>query len=106
MTFVEVTSETVLASNRFGIREPVSGESVGAIDLDLVLVPLLGFDLNFNRVGMGGGYYDRAFSFLKNRRSYFRPKLVGLAYSSQQLDEFSPSPWDIPLFRVVTETHS
>lgn len=104
MTFVEISPDTELLGNRYGIQEPVSGETVGARELDIVLLPLLGFDICGNRIGMGGGYYDRAFSFLKNRECYLRPKLIGLAYASQRLDEISPSPWDIPLFRVVTES--
>jgi 5-formyltetrahydrofolate cyclo-ligase len=58
-----------LAPNRYGIPEPVCapGQSLSPQEMDVVLVPLLGFDRSGHRLGFGGGYYDRSFSFLQSR---------------------------------------
>jgi len=56
-----------------------------------------------NRVGMGGGCFDRTFAMLKHRNSYLHPKLVGVAFACQKVEEISANAWDIPLFQVVTE---
>lgn len=91
--------------NRYGIAEPVHRGlhlcSVRA--LHLVLLPLVGFDARCNRIGMGGGFYDRSFAFLRGRRCWRRPLLVGLAHECQRVDAIKPRPWDLPLDAVVSE---
>ncbi|CRI65142.1 5-formyltetrahydrofolate cyclo-ligase [Thiocapsa sp. KS1] len=91
--------------NRFGIPEPgLRGRHVRPVrDLDLILMPLVGFDSNGNRIGMGGGFYDRTLAYLKTRRHWRRPRLIGLAHECQRLETIVPNPWDIPLDAVVTE---
>ncbi len=74
--------------------------------LDLVLVPLVGFDDRGNRLGMGGGYYDRHFGFLRDRRHWRRPLLVGLAFEAQRVPRLDAFAHDVPLWRVVTERGS
>ncbi len=88
--------------NRFGIPEPVNGfqHSAPTWCLDLVLTPLVGFDEQGSRLGMGGGFYDRTFSFL--RRGFSKTKLIGVAYEEQKLDQLITHPWDIPLQAIVT----
>ena len=103
MRFVEITPETEVRRNSFGIYEPDEGDEVTARMLDLVITPLVAFDENRHRVGMGGGYYDRAFSFLRHRSTWLHPKLVGVAFACQQVHQIPPNPWDIPLFAVITE---
>ncbi len=103
MTFLETLPETELALNRFGLWQPVSGKRIDANDLDVVVTPLVAFDNGGNRIGMGGGYFDRTFAFLGNRHCWFRPKLIGVAFECQRTEKISPNPWDIPLFRVFTE---
>lgn len=71
--------------------------------LDVVLLPLLAFDLAGNRLGMGGGYYDRCFAAYRNR-GLKRPLRVGLAFDWQRADSLPAQPWDVPLHAVVTET--
>jgi 5-formyltetrahydrofolate cyclo-ligase len=71
--------------------------------LDLVLVPLVGFDRDGNRLGMGAGFYDRHFAFLRHRKCWHRPLLVGLAFEVQRLDRLPPQPHDVPLWAVVTD---
>ena len=90
--------------NRFGILEPRSRRDhiLPARRLDLVIVPLLGFDIACHRLGMGGGYYDRTFAFLNQRRHIRRPLLIGLAHELQLVDRLDPQPWDVQLDAVVT----
>lgn len=71
--------------------------------LDLVLVPLVGFDARGYRLGVGGGFYDRYFAFLRHRRSWDRPLLLGVAFEVQRLDRFAEERHDVPLWGVVTE---
>jgi len=71
--------------------------------LDLVLVPLVGFYARGNRLGMGGGFYDRHFAFLRNRRAWRRPLLVGIAFDVQRVSRLSDAAHDVPLWGIVTE---
>jgi 5-formyltetrahydrofolate cyclo-ligase len=105
MNFCEVTRETLITRNDYGIWEPVSGTFIDAKSLDIVITPLVAFDRQKNRIGMGGGYYDRCFHFLRNRRKWLRPKLIGIAFACQNVKEIAPNPWDIPLYRVVTDEY-
>lgn len=92
-----------LRNNRFGIPEPEleASSTLAPEALAWVLVPLLGFDAHGNRLGMGAGYYDRAFAF---RRTGPGPRLVGVGYGWQALEApLEAMPWDVPLDAVVTE---
>jgi 5-formyltetrahydrofolate cyclo-ligase len=104
--FARYDPDTRLVSNRFGIAEPevVHRQRVQAHALDLVLTPLVGFDARGNRLGMGGGFYDRTFAFLLTRKTWRKPRLLGLAYAFQQLPQLPAQPWDVPLTAVVTES--
>jgi 5-formyltetrahydrofolate cyclo-ligase len=104
MRFRETIPETELAMNDFGLWEPVSGTSIDVDKLDVVVTPLVAFDSQRHRIGMGGGYFDRTFAFLRNRRYWLRPKLIGLAFACQEVPAIAPNPWDIPVFRVFTES--
>lgn len=93
---------TILVPNRFGIFEPQEeGGGILATELDIVLVPLVAFDLNGNRLGMGSGYYDRTFENLKGEGK--KPYLIGLAYEFQKLAHLKAKAWDVPLIGVFTE---
>ena len=94
-----------LAANRYGIPEPqcTPDQTLGAEDLDVVLLPLLGFDRRGNRLGFGGGYYDHSFAFLRGRVGVARPVLVGIAYAWQELPAITPEPWDVWLDYVATD---
>lgn len=94
---------TRLRNNRFGIAEPTASPAVPVRHLDLVLAPLVAFDGAGRRLGMGGGYYDRTFSFLHHRRRWQHPRLIGIAYGFQQVDVLPGEPWDVPLWGVATE---
>jgi 5-formyltetrahydrofolate cyclo-ligase len=104
LVFRELTPESDLVRDDFGLTMPISGEEIAARKLDLVLTPLVAFDKNCQRIGMGGGYYDRTFSFLRGRRQLLKPKLVGLAFACQEVPPIAANPWDIRLFSVITES--
>jgi 5-formyltetrahydrofolate cyclo-ligase len=97
------TGEPV-APNRHGIPEPTqTGRSRAPDALDLVLVPLVGFDRHGNRLGMGGGYYDRSFAFLRERARPATPLLVGIGYAFQECEPVAAAPWDVRLDYIATE---
>ncbi len=81
-----------------------TGEFVDPHHLDIVITPLVAFDSSGNRIGIGGGYFDRCFSFLKGRKIWLHPKLNGLAFDCQRFDSNAPNPWDIGIYRVIMET--
>ena len=97
-----------LAPNRFGIPEPaVAADALLEPGrMAMVLVPLVGFDAHGRRLGMGGGWYDRAFAYRNEtaagpaRRP---PWLVGTAFASQQVEALDAAPWDVALDAVCTE---
>ena len=111
-------------SNRYGICEPALpyGRRVPLWTLSAVFMPLTAFDAQGNRLGMGGGYYDRAFSFcggldkgwarglakslpgsLTGQASGRRPLLIGVAFGFQQVKQVAASPLDVRMDYVVTE---
>lgn len=91
-----------MVRNRFGIPEPAEGPFRDPARLEIVLTPLVAFSANGMRLGMGAGYYDRAFDFLR-RDPEAGPWLVGVAYALQQVDSLPADPWDVPLAAVLTE---
>ncbi|MBT8086592.1 MAG: 5-formyltetrahydrofolate cyclo-ligase [Gammaproteobacteria bacterium] len=103
MLFREMRPETPLEKNRYDIWEPTNGAFLSPRKLDMVIAPTVAFDDDNNRVGMGGGYFDRCFAYLQRRKIWLRPKLVGVAFNCQKVEKISANPWDIPLYRVFTE---
>jgi 5-formyltetrahydrofolate cyclo-ligase len=101
MRFVEAGGRERL--NRLGIREPQASRTIGARWLDLVLVPLVGFDAHGMRLGAGGGFYDRAFAYRRWRHAWRGPRLVGVGYAFQQLPRIHSAQHDVHLDAVVTE---
>lgn len=102
LTFGQYKNGDKLTPNRFGIPEPSVDQEYGPEQLDLVCVPLVGFDQCGNRLGMGGGFYDRTFAFkLKHPES--KPTLIGLAHSLQRVEKIDAENWDVPLDYVATE---
>ncbi|WP_237057252.1 5-formyltetrahydrofolate cyclo-ligase [Microbulbifer sediminum] len=88
--------------NRYGIPEPVRGDSHAPMHLDLVLVPLVAFDPSGARLGMGAGFYDRTFAF-KRKLAGAGPKMIGAAHQLQCVDQLPTDSWDIPLDAVITD---
>ena len=106
--FVPCQTNTPLYKNRFGIAEPVHASHERRTQLrslDLILMPLVAFDQHGNRLGMGGGFYDKTLASLQTScNSWSRPKRIGIAYDLQRVDTIPGEDWDVPLDGVVTES--
>jgi 5-formyltetrahydrofolate cyclo-ligase len=102
--FARVTPDTPFAPNRFGIPEPrIADDWRRARELDLILLPLVGFDPHGNRLGMGAGFYDRSLEFLRLRQVWKKPRLIGLAHDCQRVEQLPVNVWDVALDAVVTD---
>ncbi|MDP1602301.1 MAG: 5-formyltetrahydrofolate cyclo-ligase [Legionella sp.] len=99
LSFLPATPATPFKNNRFGIPEPDVDLSKAILpkNLDLIFMPLVAFDDNGTRLGMGGGYYDRTLA------KEHHPLLIGVAYEFQHQDFIAPSEWDIPLTAIITQ---
>ena len=95
-------ASNTLMNNRYGIGEPEEGSPTKYIhEFDVVLVPLVAFDNQCNRIGMGAGFYDKALKDLSDLCT--KPLLIGLAYQFQQVDSIKPDSWDEPLDVILTD---
>ena len=104
LRFAPWRSGDAVQPNRYGIPEPVApGELFEPFQLDLVFVPLLGFDRRGHRLGHGGGYYDRSFAFLNEQVRPTEPLLVGIAYGFQELEIVNKESWDVALDFIATD---
>lgn len=106
MRFQRIRASERWSKNRFGIAEPgpSHGRQCPAWRLDLVLMPLVGFDAKGNRLGMGGGFYDRAFAYRKRRLRWQGPRLLGVAHDCQKVEALPVASWDIPLDGIVSDS--
>ncbi len=104
LVFIRYNAQTPMINNRFGISEPDFryGVKVSARFISLICLPLVAFDAKGNRLGMGGGFYDRTLAF-KRRNSSSRPALAGCAYGFQEVTGLPVESWDIPLKMIVTD---
>ncbi|MCY1284298.1 5-formyltetrahydrofolate cyclo-ligase [compost metagenome] len=105
MVFQRVRPGEKLVRNRFRILEPrpnpARQRKVWA--LDLLLMPLVGFDEHGGRLGMGGGFYDRSLAYRARRKNGHKPTLLGLAHECQKVDRLALASWDVPLRATVTD---
>jgi 5-formyltetrahydrofolate cyclo-ligase len=103
--FAPFDADSQLVCNRYGIAEPVHSAThwLRAPQLDVVLLPLVAFDDAGNRLGMGGGFYDRTLAFLQHREHRRKPVLIGLAHELQRVETLAAQNWDIPLDAIATE---
>lgn len=83
--------------NQFNIAEPIDQAPISGNALDLVFMPLVGFDVAGGRLGMGGGFYDKTFA---DRSSY----LIGLAHDCQRVEQLPIESWDVPLDAIATDS--
>ena len=103
LDFVVYNQGDSLVSNRYGILEPTDkSQVIDPLDLDLIIAPLLAFDMAGRRLGTGGGYYDRTLAF-KQDLPREKPFFVGFAFSVQQADQLPEEPQDVLLDSIVTE---
>lgn len=106
MGFQRLTADQRWRSNRFGIAEPEANPRLQTAPwrLDLIMMPLVGFDAQGNRLGMGGGFYDRALAYRLRRRTWTAPRLLGLAHDCQKVPALPVASWDIPLDAIMTDS--
>jgi 5-formyltetrahydrofolate cyclo-ligase len=103
--FVDYRPGEPLRKNHYGIPEPRMRNRRIRLPfaLDLLLLPLVGFDADLHRLGMGGGYYDRTLAYRRQRSHWRRPRLIGIAHECQRVEYLEANPWDVPLDLVATE---
>ena len=101
LRFVPYTSRTQLVTGQWGIQQPrCAGRIATQVSLDLILVPLVAFDNKANRLGRGGGYYDRFLA--SSKRNHSGLKSLGLGHSLQQVEAVPVEAWDITLHAIAT----
>ncbi|WP_442110651.1 5-formyltetrahydrofolate cyclo-ligase [Pseudomonas sp. NUPR-001] len=105
MAFQRIEPGEKLRPNRFRIAEPhinlARQRPIWA--LDLILLPLVGFDEMGGRLGMGGGFYDRSLAYLTRRKAWKKPLLLGLAHECQKVERLAQASWDVPLQGTVSD---
>ena len=105
MVFQRIAPGEKLIPNRFRILEPRinPARQRKVWTLDLVLLPLVGFDAKGGRLGMGGGFYDRSLAYLGRRQSWRKPTLLGQAHECQKVESLTQASWDVPLQGTVSD---
>lgn len=102
LRFLSYAKGNELRENQYGILEPFDTVELEPEMLDMVLLPLIAFDRKGSRLGTGGGFYDKTFSFVQDKPER-RPLLVGVGFAMQEAESLPVEPWDVKLDAVVTE---
>lgn len=97
MDFFQWSAKHPLNINKFGIPEPTSDKLIFP---NILLIPLVAFDKQLNRIGYGGGFYDRYIEKIKKKKNIIT---IGLAYSFQKVPEIPVNEYDMKLDYIVTE---
>lgn len=105
MTLQQISTNTRWTLNQYNIKQPVYNKRQEAhpLKLDLILMPLVGFDNQGGRLGMGAGFYDRYFAYQQRLKQWHKPYLIGLAHECQKVDKLCLNKWDIKVSAVVTD---
>lgn len=100
LLFLRFETDTKMTINKYGINEPKLDITnvLPANKLDIIYTPLVAFDAQGNRMGMGGGYYDRTLA------ANLHIATIGIAHDCQQVDKLQVQPWDMPLQKIITPT--
>lgn len=105
LKFAPYTPNTLLTKDLVGINIPdvCTSNYINANELDMVITPLVAFDENRNRIGMGGGFYDKTFAFKADNLT--KPVLIGVAFEVQRVSTaIDTNPWDIRPDCIVSES--
>jgi 5-formyltetrahydrofolate cyclo-ligase len=99
LCFLPATPNTKFKKNKLNIPEPDINKdtAIPVAQLNLMVLPLVAFDIRCTRLGMGAGFYDRTLE------DSTRAKLIGVGYQFQRVDIITPNHWDIPLDGVITQ---
>jgi 5-formyltetrahydrofolate cyclo-ligase len=100
MNFYEWSFSDLLKVNKYGIPEPETNKNI--VYPDILLIPLVAFDKNLNRLGYGGGYYDRLIKRLSKKKNIIK---IGLALSIQKIDKVTINAYDQKLDYIVTNKY-
>ena len=100
MDFYKWSSKEPLKVNKYGIPEPISNKIMYPT---ILLVPLVAYDKNLNRIGYGGGYYDRYVQKMRKKKKIF---IIGLAYSYQKVKKIPTNKYDMKLDYIITEKNN
>ena len=100
MNFYQWTYKDPLSINIYGIPEPISKKKVNP---EILLVPLVAYDSDFNRLGYGGGFYDRYILSAQRNKKIIK---IGLGFSFQKIDKLPVNKYDKKLDYIITETNS
>ncbi len=103
LRFAKLNGLNKMMPNRYGIPEPSDARPLRARQLDVLFVPLVGFDDQGYRLGMGGGYYDATLAYRRRGRAGKKPLLIGVGYECQRIASLPHDPWDTPLDAMLTE---
>ncbi|MBB1348142.1 5-formyltetrahydrofolate cyclo-ligase [Pseudoalteromonas sp. Hal273] len=103
LLFQRYEKNSPMRANRYGILEPkLNCSQICPLPaLDYLLMPLVAFDKQGNRLGMGGGFYDRTLARL-HEQNWQKPQLIGLAHECQKVDALPIESWDVPLETIIT----
>lgn len=104
LLFLNYDKNTIMVKNKYGIPEPeLNVQTVIPLDnIDILFTPMVAFDIKGNRLGMGGGYYDRTLQTYHANKT--GPYPMGLALDIQEVDLLPTEIWDVPLPEIITPT--